>query len=105
VAWIVAGLGLLLLAGAVLAAALVAEDLYKGAQRIDKGIIAAQDADDDNAAMRMGEASQLLGGVSDTLTSWFAYPARVLPVVGPNLDAVEKMSFESSEAARVLSAA
>jgi hypothetical protein len=105
VAWIVGGLGLVLLAGAALAGVLVAEDLYKGAQRIDSGIIAAQDADDDDAALRMGEASQLLGGVSETLTSWFAYPARVLPVVGPNLDAVEKMSFETSEAARVLSEA
>ena len=105
VAWGVGGIMLLLLAGAALAGALVAEDLYKGAQRIDSGIMAAQDADDDNAAMRMGEASQLLGGVSDTLTSWFAYPARALPVIGPNLDAVEKMSFETSEAARVLSEA
>jgi hypothetical protein len=103
VAWILGGTMLLILAGVALAVALVAEDLYKGAQRIDDGIVAAQDADDDNAAMRMGEASQLLGGVSDTLTSWFAYPARVLPVIGPNLDAVERMSFETSEAARVLS--
>jgi hypothetical protein len=105
VAWGIGGLMLLLLAGAALAGALVAEDLYKGAQRIDSGIIAAQDADDDNAAMRMGEASQLLGGVSDTLTSWFAYPSRALPIIGPNLDAVEKMSFETGEAARVLSEA
>jgi hypothetical protein len=105
VAWIAVGLLLLILAGAALAGALVAEDLYKGARRIDDGIIAAQDADDDNAAIRMGEASQLLGSVSETLTSWFAYPARALPVIGPNLDAVEKMSFETSEAARVLSVA
>jgi hypothetical protein len=105
VAWAVGGLLLLISAGVALAGALVAEDLYKGAKRIDEGITAAQDADDDEAAIRMGEASQMLGSVSETLTSWFAYPARALPVVGPNLDAVEKMSSETSEAARVLSQA
>ncbi len=105
VGWIVGGVLMLISAGAALAGVLVAEDLLKGAKRIDEGITAAQDADDDEAAIRMGEASQMLGGVSETLTSWFAWPARALPVIGPNLDAVEKMSFETGEAARVLSEA
>jgi hypothetical protein len=102
VALIVGGLGGLLLVGAALAVALSAEDFYKGAQRIDSSITAAQDTDDDRAAITMNEASQYLANANDTLTSWFAWPARVLPVIGPNLDAADRLSNQASDASRIV---
>ena len=63
-------------------------DLADGVRGIDGGIAAARDADDDLAAEQLDAAARSLTSAESTLTSWFVSPARSLPIVGPNLDAV-----------------
>jgi hypothetical protein len=77
------------------------EDLFKGFDQIEDGVVAAQDADPDEAAVRLAEASRHLHSASDTLDSWFVRPARALPFVGQNLKAVEQLSQDSGDVARV----
>lgn len=102
------GLGLLgglILAGAAVALATVGNDLMDGMDLADEGIVAARDADDDLATQRLTEASRLLNATSGTLEGWFVTPARGLPIVGPNLQAVERLTHEVGDLAGVSAAA
>lgn len=95
----------LLLVGALLGLVSVGRDLTDGARLIDEGIVAARDADDDLAGERLQQAARHLTSADSTLTSWFVAPARVLPLIGPNIDAVESLAREAGKVARVTSAA
>jgi uncharacterized protein DUF4012 len=100
------GLGILggiVLAGAVLGGLSVSKDLTEGARLIDRGIVAARDADDEAAAARLGEAAHKLESAGTTLESWFVSPARALPFVGPNLQAVDELADDAGAIARVSS--
>ena len=102
------GLGVLVglvLAGAAVALATVGNDLMDGMDLADEGIVAARDADDELATQRLTEASRLLNSTSGTLEGWFVSPARALPVVGPNLRAVERLTHEVGDLAGVSAAA
>jgi len=95
-----------LLAGAMLVGLAIGvlstyDDLYKGFDQIQEGVVAAQDAEADEAAIRLTEASRHLLSASNTLDSWFVRPARTLPIVGQNLNAVEHLSEDSGVVARV----
>jgi len=102
---VVAGVAALLTAGAVLGVVSMQGDLIKGARLIDDGLNAARSADDDVAGEKLGQASRHLSSADVTLSSWFVEPARVLPIVGPNIDAVESLAREAGEVAQVTSAA
>jgi hypothetical protein len=95
----------LMIAGAALGLVSVSRDLTRGARLIDDGIIAARDADDDLAGERLQQAARHLTSADATLTSWFVSPARALPVIGPNLDALESLARETGDVADVTSAA
>jgi hypothetical protein len=95
----------LLLVGALLGIVSVSRDLTNGARLIDEGIVAARDADDDLAGERLQQAARHLTSADSTLTSWFVAPARILPLVGPNIEAVESLAREAGDVARVTSAA
>ncbi|MGH9212081.1 MAG: DUF4012 domain-containing protein [Acidimicrobiales bacterium] len=77
------------------------DDLLEGFDQIEEGVVAAQDADADEAAVRLTEASRHLLSASDTLGSWFVRPARALPVVGQHLHAVEQLAEDSGDVARI----
>lgn len=102
IALVVSGLAA---AGAVLGVVSVTRDLTQGARLIDEGIVAARDADDDLAGERLRQAARHLTSADTTLTSWFVSPARLLPIVGPNLDAVESLARETGAVADVSAAA
>lgn len=104
-ALLVSGALLVVLAGGALALVLVGSDLVRGMELADEGIVAAHDADDELAARRLDEAARRLDATSTTLESWFVKPARGLPVVGPNLKAVERLTDDVGHLASVTSAA
>lgn len=105
VALAVGGATVLMLAGGAVGVVAVADDLTRGADLIDSGVVAARDADDTEAAIRLGEASGHFKSASDTLTSWFVRPAHVLPVVGPNIRAVSELAEDSGDVTELSSAA
>jgi hypothetical protein len=99
------GVVVLMLAGVALGIVSVGRDLTRGAHLIDEGLVAARSADDDLAGERLQQAARHLTSADATLTSWFVSPARVLPIVGPNLDAVESLASETGRVAEVSAAA
>jgi hypothetical protein len=95
----------LMVAGVLLGLVSVSRDITRGARLIDDGLVAARDADDDLAGARLEQAARHLTSADATLTSWFVSPARVLPIVGPNLEAVESLAAETGNVAEVTAAA
>jgi Protein of unknown function (DUF4012) len=95
----------LMVAGVALGLVSVSRDLTRGARLIDDGLVAARDADDDLAGERLQQAGRHLTSADATLTSWFVAPARVLPIIGPNIDAVESLAAETGNVAQVTAAA
>jgi len=93
----------LMIVGAVIGVVSVQDELADGARRIDQGLTAARSADDDLAAEQLDTAARSLTSAESTLTSWFVAPARSLPIVGPNLDAVGSLSSEAGRVAGVSS--
>ena len=105
VAGALGGACLLVTAGATLGIISTQRDLTDGVRLIDEGLDAAREADDDLAGERLSQAARHLTSADVTLTSWFVEPARLLPAVGPNLDAVESLADESANVAAVASEA
>lgn len=95
----------LMLAGAALGTLSVQGDLAEGMRAVDEGMEAARAADDELAAEQLGQAARALVTADRTLSSWFVAPAKSLPLVGPNLDAVGSLAAEASEVAEVTSLA
>jgi Protein of unknown function (DUF4012) len=95
----------LMVVGALLGIVSVQRDLFDGMRAVDAGMAAARDADDEGAAEQLAEAARSLGNADGTLSSWFVSPARSLPVIGPNLDAVGSLAAQASEVAQVTSLA
>jgi hypothetical protein len=95
----------LMLVGAALGVLSVQKDLAAGIRGIDDGIAAARDVDDDLAAEQLDAASRSLTSAESTLTSWFVSPARSLPIVGPNLDAIGGLAAQAGDVAEVSSLA
>jgi hypothetical protein len=102
---VVAGIGGLMLAGAVLGIVSVQGDLTDGMRAIDRGMRAAREADDVRAADELGLAARHLSSADDTLSSWFVAPSQVLPVIGPNIGAIESLSAQAGDVAEVSSLA
>lgn len=99
------GIVALVLLGGGLGVLSVASELTAGVDLIDQGILAARDADDTEAAIRLGDASRLLHSANDTLTSWYVLPAHALPLAGPNIRAVSQIANDSGEVTERSSAA
>jgi hypothetical protein len=95
----------LMVVGALLGIVSVQRELVDGIRSVDAGMAAARDADDDVAAEQLAEAARSLGNADGTLSSWFVAPAKSLPVIGPNLDAVGSLAAQASEVAEVTSMA
>jgi Protein of unknown function (DUF4012) len=95
----------LILVGAALGVLSVQKDLAAGIRGIDDGIAAAHDVDDELAAEQLDAASRSLTSAESTLTSWFVSPARSLPVIGPNLDAIGTLAAQAGDVAEVSSLA
>lgn len=101
----VAGVIGLMIAGAVLGVVSVADEVADGVRAIDGGIAAARDADDDLAAAELDQAARSLASADTTLSSWFVGPAKSLPIVGPNLEAITSLASQSTEVAEITSLA
>lgn len=95
----------LMIAGAAVGGLWVLDDLADGVRAIDGGMAAARVADDDLAALKFEQAARSLDAADGTLSSWFAAPARSLPVIGPHLDAVGSLAAQASQVAEVTSLA
>lgn len=95
----------LMVVGAALGVLSVQKDLADGIRGIDGGIDAARATDDDLAAEELDAAARSLTSAESTLTSWFVSPARSLPVIGPNLDAVSSLATQAGDVAEVSSLA
>jgi hypothetical protein len=95
----------LMVVGALLGIVSVQRDLFDGMRSVDEGMAAARDADDEGAAAQLAEAARSLGNADGTLSSWFVSPAKSLPLIGPNLDAVGSLAAQASEVAEVTSLA
>ncbi len=95
----------LMLVGAALGIVSVQGDITDGWRAIDNGLRAARDADDDTAAQELGVAARHLSSANATLSSWFVSPAQVLPFVGPNIGAVERLARQAGNVAEVSSLA
>lgn len=91
----------LMAAGAALGLLSVYSDLFDGIRAVDSGMAAARDADDDLAAEQLDVAARSLTAADSTLSSWFVAPAKSLPVIGPNLDAVGSLAAEAGRVAEV----
>jgi hypothetical protein len=90
---------LVIVAGAVLGLVLTYQDLIDGVRGIDDGLAAAREADDDLASARLGEAVRHLRSADSTLSSFFVSPAEMLPILGPNIDAVGDLTHDAAEVA------
>ncbi|MDD9370317.1 MAG: DUF4012 domain-containing protein, partial [Acidimicrobiales bacterium] len=90
---------------AVLGVVSVADEVADGVRGIDGGIAAARDADDDLAAAELDQAARSLASADTTLSSWFVGPAKSLPIVGPNLEAITSLASQSTEVAEITSLA
>jgi hypothetical protein len=95
----------LVFVGAALGVLSVQKDLADGVRGIDEGIAAARDVDDELAAEQLDAAARSLTSAESTLTSWFVSPARSLPIIGPNLDAVGSLAAQAGDVAEVSSLA
>ena len=95
----------LMIVGAAVGGLSVLDDLADGVRAVDGGMAAARVADDDLAAVKFEQAARSLDAADSTLSSWFAAPARALPVIGPHLDAVGSLAAQASEVAEVTSVA
>lgn len=95
----------LMIGGAVLGVVSVTDEVADGVRSIDGGIAAARDADDDLAAAELDQAARSLASADATLSSWFVGPAKSLPIVGPNLEAVTSLASQATEVAQVTSLA
>jgi hypothetical protein len=95
----------LMLVGAALGLLSVQKDLAAGVRGIDDGIAAARDVDDELAAEQLDAAARSLTSAETTLTGWFVSPARSLPIIGPNLDAVGTLAAQAGDVAEVSSLA
>jgi hypothetical protein len=94
---------LVALAGAAIGLISTYKDLVEGTRRIDDGLAAAREADDDQAGAALREAVRHLTSADDTLSGWFVAPARALPVVGPNIVAVGDLTHDAADVAEVMS--
>jgi Protein of unknown function (DUF4012) len=95
----------LMLVGAAIGVLSVQKDLAAGVRGIDEGIAAARAVDDELAAEQLDTAARSLTSAESTLTSWFVSPARSLPIIGPNLDAVGSLAAQAGDVAEVSSLA
>ncbi len=95
----------LMAAGAALGLLSVYSDLFDGIRAVDAGMAAARDADDELAAEQLDIAARSLTAADSTLSSWFVAPAKSLPLIGPNLDAVGSLAAEAGKVAEVSSLA
>lgn len=102
--WSAAVCGLMIIGG-VVGILTSYKHLNDGARLIDRGILAARDAEDTEASLRLGEAARHMSSAEEILTSWFVQPAHALPVVGPNIRAVSAMASDTAEASQASSAA
>lgn len=91
----------LMVVGAAIGVLSVQGELAGGARGIDQGLTAARSADDDLAAEQLDAAALSLTSAEGTLDSWLVAPARSLPIVGPNIDAVGSLSAEAGRVAGV----
>jgi hypothetical protein len=105
VALVAGGVMGLMIAGAAIGVLSVADEVADGMRAIDGGMAAARDADDDLAAAELDQAARSLTTADSTLSGWFVSPARSLPLIGPNIDAVGSLASQASEVARVTSLA
>ena len=105
VALVLGGIVGLMLVGAAIGVMTVLDDLTDGMRAVDDGLEAARDADDEQAAAKLDEAARALAMADDTLSSWFVSPAKTLPIVGPNIDAVSSLAARASDVAGVSSLA
>jgi Protein of unknown function (DUF4012) len=105
IALVVGGLFVVMVGCAALGAVSVLGDLTDGARAIDAGLRAARDADDEATAEQLGAAARHLSSANATLSSWFVSPAKILPIVGPNISAVQSLSRQASDVAEVSSLA
>lgn len=105
VAMVAGGVIGLMAAGAALGIVSVADEVADGMRAIDGGMAAARDADDDLAAEELDQAARSLAAADSTLSSWFVAPAKSLPLIGPNLDAVSSLASQASEVAELTSLA
>jgi Protein of unknown function (DUF4012) len=95
----------LMVAGAALGLLSTYTEMADGVRAIDESLAAARDLDDDLAAEQLGQASRSLASADATLSSWFVSPARSLPLIGPNIDAIGSLASSASEVAEVSSLA
>jgi hypothetical protein len=96
---------LLAVAGATIALVTTYNDLIEGVRKIDDGLAAAREADDDAASVKLGDAVRHLNDADATLSSWLVGPARLLPILGPNIEAVGSLTHDAADVAQVTSTA
>ena len=80
------------LAGA--SALLAAAKVEDGISKAKAGLDSVQNGNRDQAVAKLGSSSAAFSDASDILGSWWATPARALPLVGQQLEAVKTMSDE-----------
>lgn len=77
---------------AVYQAATSASPLLAAVESTTSGISAVQDGRTTAAAAEFGEAADEFGRVADRSSAWWLFPARMVPVLAQNIDAVATMS-------------
>lgn len=72
----------------------------RGLERLQQGMDAARAGDDDLATRRLAEAADAFEEADRHLGSWYAAPARALPVIGDNARATATMASAAASVAR-----
>lgn len=96
-----AGVALVVIGGAfALAAARARPAAERGVDLLQQGVDAARRGDDDLATARLAEAADAFGEADRHLGSWYAAPARALPVLGHNARAAGTMASAAAAVSR-----
>lgn len=83
----------------VAAVLLASSSLRTGVDRTDAGIDAIRSGEKDQAGAELRQASEAMGAARDTTGSWWAWPARRLPLVAPQLEALDVIADGGAETA------
>ena len=89
-----ATLSVVMIGLAGMAAVLARSHVEKGISSAQDGFEGVQNGDRDTAVAKLKQSAESFGDASDVLGSWWAAPARIMPLVGQQLAAVKTMSDE-----------
>lgn len=97
----VAGVGVLMLVGFGAGVLLIRADANAGVDSSQAGLAALRAGDQAGATAAFADAASAFADANDTANAWWMAPARIVPVLGPHVDAAQILTEEGAALAEV----